>query len=70
MKAELSPIVHIMNGYGLPKLETKEQIDAMCRVMEEYANQKVIEELENWGEYFQKEYNDANILNRIKQLKQ
>lgn len=35
-----------------------------------YTKVCVIEELESFVEYFDKEYNDRNLINRIKQLKQ
>lgn len=34
-----------------------------------YANQKIIDELESFAEYFENEYNDRNLTNRIKELK-
>ena len=37
--------------------------------IDEYTKEKVIEELKEWSGYFEKEYNDNNISNRIKQLK-
>ncbi len=37
--------------------------------IDEYVNDKVIDELEDWAKYFEKEYNDKNLVNRIKELK-
>jgi len=37
--------------------------------IDEYTNQKVIDELSKWASYFEKEYNDKNLFNRIEELK-
>jgi len=37
--------------------------------IDEYTNQKVIDELSKWASYFEINYQDKNLVNRIEELK-
>tara|TARA_R110001599_G_scaffold32907_1_gene107245 strand:+ start:786 stop:1007 length:222 start_codon:yes stop_codon:yes gene_type:complete len=43
---------------------------SMKRLLNTHADLNIIKELEKWVDYFEKEHNDTNLINRINELKQ